>query len=185
MNLAPNKHTPKALAHWLDCYEHISKPRTDMQSDVLAFMELAAQVPRARELAPLALEDMVLAHKLMTEEIREMWEGFHKCTQAATLENLTEFADGAIDTIYVILWTMAKFNLPTAALWAEVQRSNMAKDRGDGKMNRNEFGKVQKPPGWTPPNLFAVIAEHYDQAKWQGGVQVHAPQEGSSDGHGS
>lgn len=156
-----------------------------MQHDVLRFMELAEQVPRARELAPIEPADYNLAHKLMREEIQEMWQGFAKLEYAPTSENLTEFADGAIDTIYVILWTMAKFNLPTAALWAEVQRSNMAKDRGDGKMNRNEFGKVQKPPGWTPPNLFAIIAEHYDQAKWQGGVQVHAPQEGSNDGHGS
>lgn len=179
-----NPEAGKEARHWIDCYDRIAGG-PGMQQDVLRFMELADQVPRARELAPLGWEDLALARKLMKEEIREMWEGFYKCAEAASIENLTEFADGAIDTIYVILWTMAKFNLPTAALWAEVQRSNMAKDRGDGKMNRNEFGKVQKPPGWTPPNLFAIIAEHYDQAKWQGSVQVHAPQEGSNDGHGS
>ena len=180
MNQTPHNHPYNEARRWVDCYERIAGG-PGMQHDVLRFMELAEQRPRARELAPLSTEDINLALKLMDEETREMFEGFEKCVKAATLENLTEFADGAIDTIYVILWTMAKFNLPTAALWAEVQRSNMAKDRGDGKMNRNEFGKVQKPPGWTPPTLFAIIADHYDQAKWQGGVQVHAPQEGGSD----
>ena len=42
--------------------------------------------------------------------------------------------------------------------WAEVTRSNMAKvDPISGKVIKNAAGKVQKPEGWTPPDLTRFV----------------------------
>lgn len=118
-----------------------------------------------------------LARKLMLEEIREMWAGFDKLQHAGgtpSLENLVEFADGAIDAIYVICWTLNKLGLPADKLFAEVQRSNMAKLQPDGTCLKNEAGKVQKPAGWTPPDLHKVLVEHRDAGVYEGNKRKDA-----------
>lgn len=49
-------------------------------------------------------------------------------------------------------------NLPLYEALVEIHRSNMAKLGPDGVPLVNSVGKIMKPPGWTPPNLAAVLA---------------------------
>lgn len=133
--------------------------------DVLTFMVAFDQYPRVSN-TTIPAQDFELASKLISEEVKEMFDGFNKFEASQSLENLVEFADGAIDTIYVILWTLLKFNLPVDKLFAEVQRSNMAKLNPDGTYTKNEHGKVKKPEGWTPPNIHQLLVEHFDLAEW-------------------
>lgn len=52
----------------------------------------------------------------------------------------------------------ASMALPLASIWAEVQRSNMAKVV-DGKVVRDpDTGKILKPEGWTPPDIAGVLS---------------------------
>jgi len=118
-------------------------------------------------------EDFQLATRLMREEMDEMWEGLDKFYKARTLENKTEFVDGAIDSIYVILWSLLKFGVPVDKCFDEVQRSNMAKLQPDGSYLKNGHGKVQKPDGWTPPDLFGILKEHQATGLYRNGWRNH------------
>lgn len=128
-----------------------------MAVQVLRFMIAFDQLPNSLN-HPLSKEDLLLAEKLVKEEVGEMWEGWQKFRSFQSLENLTEFVDGAVDTIYVILWTLNKIGVPADACFAEIQRSNMAKLH-NGKVVKNEFGKVKKPEGWTPPDIFSILKD--------------------------
>lgn len=44
--------------------------------------------------------------------------------------------------------------------WKEVTRSNMAKISPSGKVIKNLQGKVQKPEGWTAPDLLTVLRQY-------------------------
>jgi predicted HAD superfamily Cof-like phosphohydrolase len=48
------------------------------------------------------------------------------------------------------------YSIPLVDIFKEVHRSNMAK-LVDGKVLRRPDGKVQKPAGWTPPNIKAIL----------------------------
>lgn len=75
------------------------------------------------------------------------------------VDALTELVDGLLDTIYVAAGWLHVMGLDGYTLWSEVQRSNMAKiDPETGKVLRREDGKIQKPEGWTPPQLKAIVA---------------------------
>jgi predicted HAD superfamily Cof-like phosphohydrolase len=121
---------------------------------------------------PVSKETFRLGEKLIEEEIREFQEGWNKFEVAQTLENAAEMLDGAADAIYVILWAMNKFGLPFDAVFAEVQRSNMAKLQPDGSYKKNEHGKVQKPENWTPPDIVGVLMRHTDTATWNGNIRT-------------
>lgn len=142
-----------------------------MAADVLQFMVAFDQLPRKLD-AQISNEDFLLSSRLVGEEITEMALGFSKLKQAQSFENLTEYVDGAIDTIYVILWSLLKFNIPVQACFDEVQRSNMAKLQADGSCLKNAAGKVQKPPSWTPPDLHSILVKHFDGAVWSGNIRT-------------
>ena len=154
-------------------------------ADVLQFMVAMGQLPnKLEDFARLPDADLALAHQLMfgagdgskKGEVREMEEGWAKLCRAPTLEHLAEFVDGAIDSIYVILWTLHKIGVPVDACWSEVQRSNMAKLGPDGIPLRDpETGKIQKPEGWTAPDLFGILAAAAASVTYVGGLARHDP----------
>ena len=82
--------------------------------------------------------------RLLREEVGEM-------LGAMVNNDLVEIADGAADAIYVIIGACIEYGIPLEKVWAEVQRSNMAKEGHD------ETGKVAKPEGWTPPDIRGVL----------------------------
>ena len=51
--------------------------------------------------------------------------------------------------------------LPWQELWDDVQRANMAKERGTTK--RGNVVDVMKPAGWQPPKTQEILVSHgYD-----------------------
>lgn len=145
---------------------------THMPASVLAFM-VAFDQPPVHDDPEISPADFDLARKLMAEEVQEMFEGFEKFKNASTLENKTEFVDGAIDTIYVVLWSLLKFGVPVDLCFNEVQRSNMVKLQEDGSYLKNDSGKVQKPASWTAPDLFGVLKEHSAKGLYVDGWRRH------------
>lgn len=97
------------------------------------------------------------------EQDKELLPALERLRNFPSLENLTEVADGLVDSVYVILGTAIALDLPWQELWNEVQRSNMAKVYPDGSVHRREDGKILKPEGWTPPDLFPIILRWYEQ----------------------
>lgn len=104
------------------------------------------------------LEREVLRWDLIDEEVnRELKE-------AIIQRDMVGIADGAIDSIYVIIGLMHEYGLPVEALFKEVQRANMAKaheqDDGSFKCIRREDGKILKPEGWEAPDIEGVLRAH-------------------------
>lgn len=145
-----------------------------MADDVLAFMVAFDQLPRALN-EPVSAEDLKLAHQLVAEEAQEFFDALENFKNFQSIENLTEVVDGAVDSIYVLLWTLLKFGVPVNACFDEVQRSNMAKLFPDGSYKKYEdgpkAGKVMKPTTWTAPDLHSILVEHFDAGEYVNGIR--------------
>jgi predicted HAD superfamily Cof-like phosphohydrolase len=89
----------------------------------------------------------VLRAALLAEEAKE--------TIAAIAGNdLVEAIDGLCDTIYVCLGAALEFGVDLQPFFAEVHRTNMAKEGGATRAD----GKIMKPEGWTPPDIAGILA---------------------------
>lgn len=123
--------------------------------------------------------EVALAARLIVSEVGETLDAMAK-------NDIVEVADGIADTIYVLVQAAMRFGIPLEAVWSAVQASNLSKfpqceacggegwvkDRieptrgeqcvacvGVGRVSiRDAQGKVQKPPGWTPPDIGRILA---------------------------
>jgi predicted HAD superfamily Cof-like phosphohydrolase len=90
-------------------------------------------------------------HNLLQEE----WGEF---IEANERNDVVGVADALADMIYVAVGTALEYGIPLDKVWAEVQRTNMAKvDPATGKVSRREDGKILKPEGWTPPDVKGAL----------------------------
>jgi predicted HAD superfamily Cof-like phosphohydrolase len=94
-------------------------------------------------------KERTLREKLLEEE-------FNEYMRAELNDDLVEIADALADIIYIACGTAVSYGIPLDDVFAEVHRSNMAK-LVDGKVIRREDGKIQKPEGWTAPDIRSVL----------------------------
>lgn len=91
-------------------------------------------------------------------------------------QDLHKAADALADLVYVALGTAHFMGLPFDAVWAEVQRANMQKERAvgdhDPRSTRRSRLDVVKPEGWTPPNHNDAIS--LARAVWEGAQKAKA-----------
>ena len=121
----------------------------NLLNDVRAFHE-ACGVP-VLDKPTFVPERVELRQALLQEEVRET-------LLAMDRGDLVEIADGLADTIYVAVGAALEFGIPLDRVWAEVQRSNMAKvDPTTGKVRKREDGKILKPEGWQSPDVSAAL----------------------------
>lgn len=90
-----------------------------------------------------------LRRKLLREEMNEYLD-------AEDEDNLVEVADALADIIYIAVGTAVHYGIPLEEIWKEVQRSNMAKLH-DGRVVKNEWGKILKPKDWTSPDVEGIL----------------------------
>jgi hypothetical protein len=131
-----------------------------------------------------------LGRNLNTEEFWEMLSGMGYLFQtseeeswATTQPNLVEFADGAIDLLYVIYWVLNSWGIDAEELFKEVHKANMNKSwtsaqikrlfiadkpefvcvssrvKGRWLVKRVSDGKIIKPPGFKHPDIGALLAK--------------------------
>jgi len=108
--------------------------------------------------------------RLITEEFRELLLAAGLPRAAAQVNalddnelgrfDMVEVADALGDIDYVVEGMRYALGVNGAPLAEEIHRTNMAKL--GGKMDSD--GKIQKPPGWTPPD----IAGELRKQGWQG-----------------
>lgn len=67
--------------------------------------------------------------------------------------DLSKFTDALADLDYVVEGARIAFGIDGGPVMDEVHRANLAKLGGP----RREDGKLEKPPGWMPPNIAAVL----------------------------
>lgn len=123
-----------------------------LMNDVSAFHAACSSAPDAA--VPTIIPERV---ELRRDLLREEWR---ETDEALARHDIVGVADGLADVIYVAVGTALEFGIPLDRIWAEVQRTNMAKaDPLTGKVRRREDGKVLKPEGWSPPQIAQIIAE--------------------------
>ena len=77
-------------------------------------------------------------------------------SRARLAPNLPEIADALGDIDYVVAGTRLQLGIRGTAVANVIHASNMSKAPG-GVVKRDEFGKVQKPDDWTPPDIASVL----------------------------
>jgi hypothetical protein len=168
--------TPEKQMQFHKLKQNLCNPfSTTPGHEVLMFMTAFDQIP-VEHPTKMRAEDWALGEKLIVEECeKEMLPALKKLIENYSMENLAEFVDGAMDTIYVLCWFLLKMGVNVDECFDEVQRSNMAKLLPDGSYLKNpQTGKVMKPPHWTPPDLLSVLVAQLDPTDWKHGVAQHA-----------
>lgn len=74
-------------------------------------------------------------------------------------ENRKELLDANFDIAWVSIGACIAEGSNINTGFAEGSRSNLAKIGSNGKMNKDENGKVKKPDTWTPPDFEPHTAE--------------------------
>lgn len=105
-----------------------------------------------------------LAMELVEEEFnRETKTAVARYLSNPSLENMVEVADGIGDSIYVLCQLARTFGIPLDRVWDAIQAANMAKVvvSADGKktVRRREDGKILKPEGWKPADIWQILFE--------------------------
>lgn len=126
---------------------------TNLLDSTTAFMRLGGQLEQHGFPDDFGDELRELRRKLLSEEIREYFDGEYA-------DDLVEVVDGLLDVVVVAWGTLLAYlgvdRAQRAA--AEVARSNLSKVNGSlGPIVRREDGKLLKPAGWTPPDIEGAI----------------------------
>ena len=88
---------------------------------------------------------------LINEEHQELLE-------ATLSDDRVEQLDALIDILVVTIGAIHSMGADGEGAWKEVMATNFAKiDKETGKVRKREDGKVLKPIGWTPPNLYPFV----------------------------
>jgi predicted HAD superfamily Cof-like phosphohydrolase len=129
----------------------------NMFRDVKEFHE-AFEQPISKDPHLPDADERTLRKKLLKEEYDEY-------VVAEAQNNLVEIADALADMIYIICGTALSYGIPLNRIWDEVHSSNMAKLH-DGKVVKNEMGKVVKPAGWVPPSIARILDAETNWFRW-------------------
>lgn len=121
----------------MNCY-------TDVRDFHIAFGQLVGEKPNLPD-----ENERHLRKVLLQEE-------FNEYLDAEKDNDIIEIADALADIIYIACGTAVAYGIPLDKIFDEVHRSNMAK-LVDGKVLRREDGKIQKPLGWTAPDIAGVM----------------------------
>lgn len=99
------------------------------------------------------------ARQALLEEIEEFDLACHR-------GDVVEAADGLIDLIYFALGRLVEMGVPATAVFDEVQRANMGKQRGTLSKRPGSLGfDAVKPDGWQGPNHSWLLDFDLDTAE--------------------
>ncbi len=94
--------------------------------------------------------ELDLRRDLLDEEVGELRD-------ALAAGDLVAVADALADVVYIACGTAHALGIPFDEVFAEVHRANMSKLGADGHPVLRADGKVLKGPGYSPPDVAAVL----------------------------
>jgi len=127
--------------------------------DVDAFMKAAGHGPDPKKVS--------LYLDLVREEIAELEQAMSDYHAAENLQDeqvaKADALDAICDSIWVLIGLARVMDLPVDQGWDAVTITNLRKvDPELGTVLRDDHGKIQKPPGWRPPDMLRII-QNYDK----------------------
>lgn len=136
---------------------------TNLFSDVAEFDRLS----ESPEFRTEDVKTLAFCYKLVQEEVvEEFLPAVMKYSSSRSLEHLAEVVDGAIDSIYVLVFFLNQMGIDGQKMWNIVHAANMRKFP-NGKALRNEIGKIVKPANWVGPDSEI----HTELIEWNGKMQ--------------
>lgn len=99
--------------------------------------------------------------RLRKRLINEEW---NEILTAINEDDLAGYVDGCLDLIYVVAGALLAAGVPytdAKDMWDMVQSANMAKIGGE----KDEFGKIQKPKDWSPPDIEGHLKKIIERIK--------------------
>lgn len=106
---------------------------------------------------PLRIAPAPLDTQTLQDRILCLQEELGELTVAATQRDFAGQADALVDLVYFALGTAAMMGLPWEALWDDVHRANLAKERGP--THRGMAHDVRKPAGWVGPQTATILLD--------------------------
>ena len=105
-----------------------------------------------------AITNWIVKH--MAHEMQLLGQHFKKGTydRAVASADRSALLDADVDLVVVSIGSMQTSGADVRGACDEVARSNLAK-LVDGKAIFDENKKIQKPAGWTPPNLAPFVGK--------------------------
>lgn len=119
---------------------------THEQLSVLEFHKKFGLTVNGTPTSP-SFADRELRIKLMVEKLQEYIDA----------TSIVQVADALANLQYVLLGTAVSWGIDLDSIFREVHRSNMTKVWPDGTVKKNEFGKVIKPPSYSPAQIKEII----------------------------
>ncbi len=111
--------------------------------------ETGQGAPRRLQLRP--KKEAVMRLNLLHSEVAELM-------RAEQRGDMAQVAHELADVLYVTIGTAVQYGINIDPVFSEVHRANMAKRWADGKFHAHRgTGKIQKPKGWTPPDVTGVL----------------------------
>lgn len=141
-----------------DIYVVVEKYKYVKDLDLSKMMSMVAEFQIATDQPVSSVQNLGdlknnnLRYELMAEENTEYFS-------ATINRNPTEILDGCVDMMYILLGTINQhgFQNEFAEAFSRVHLNNMSKFGPDGKVKRNEQGKILKPEGFEPVDLSDLI----------------------------
>lgn len=98
----------------------------------------------------------------VSEALDDYWKWTFYSNNGYTVQDTVDrirqhLAKELADLLYVVYGTAEEFNISIEEVFKRVHESNMSKVWDDGTVHYNEFGKVLKPPTYSPPDLSDLI----------------------------
>ncbi len=89
-------------------------------------------------------------HTHTLSELGELWDAYY------IEKDLSKIADAIGDAVYFLKGTANAFGIDLEPIFEEIHRSNMTKTKPEGD------AKAIKGPGYSPPDLQAIIVKQMD-----------------------
>jgi len=127
-------------------------------ADAVTEFHCAFEQPVGDKRAPQAMADD--RHKLRVDMLKEEVDELELAPFGK--RPLVDAVDAYADLIYLAIGGLVELGVDPGPVLEEVHRSNMSKLGIDGRPMYREDGKVLKGPGYSPPDIAAVIDEQID-----------------------
>lgn len=102
-------------------------------------------------------EVRVLRRKLIEEEFDEVMAEMTDLDYTTT-SHYARLAGELVDLLYVTIGTMLSYGMPIKDVWDAKHKANMTKvDPETGQVKRRGDGKILKPDGWQPADVYGAI----------------------------
>jgi predicted HAD superfamily Cof-like phosphohydrolase len=125
---------------------------------------------KGRHERPISVSIFNARLRLIIEEFEEVVEAMQGCVTLlqdkqtdtityAIMDRATKahLAKELADLLYVVYGTAEELLLPLEEVFNTVHESNMSKIWDDGEVHYNDFGKIIKPPTYSPPDIESIL----------------------------